>query len=63
MWRGDLSPLGCEAAPALQIRTEFDGLTTAAQPNGDKSPRHRNPPPQRLAPTRGRWWSGDLCCG
>jgi hypothetical protein len=39
MWRGDLSPLGCEAA---------SNNGTAAQPNGDKSPRHKSPLPQGI---------------
>ncbi|AWM95072.1 hypothetical protein DJ564_01225 [Pseudomonas sp. 31-12] len=46
MWRGDLSPLGCEAAPkwaTLFFRhTASTGFATAAQPNGDKSPRHKS---------------------
>jgi cobaltochelatase CobN len=37
LWRGDLSPLGREAAPK-------NG--TAAQSNGDKSPRHKSSLPQ-----------------
>ncbi|AUO46549.1 hypothetical protein C1C98_14285 [Pseudomonas ogarae] len=32
LWRGDLSPLGCAAAP----------LVSAAHSNGDKSPRHKS---------------------
>ncbi|RYM40382.1 hypothetical protein EVS84_18030 [Pseudomonas koreensis] len=48
MWRGDLSPLGCAASlnrPARCLRqTAMDVITTAAQPDGDKSPRHRSPP-------------------
>ncbi|PYC01066.1 hypothetical protein DMX04_14495 [Pseudomonas koreensis] len=48
LWRGDLSPLGGEAtlnpfSPAPSARTVVTGFTTAAQPNGDKSPRHKNP--------------------
>ncbi|AUM70951.1 hypothetical protein C0J56_20205 [Pseudomonas fluorescens] len=46
MWRGDLSPLGCEAAPpnrqhrsVRSIQAIFIGA--ASQPNGDKSPRHK----------------------
>ncbi|TNF84191.1 hypothetical protein FGE05_06925 [Pseudomonas sp. ICMP22404] len=44
MWRGDLSPLGCVAAPDPAIvecqltATGFMGAAT--QPSGDKSPRH-----------------------
>ncbi|SEO31393.1 hypothetical protein SAMN03159293_02449 [Pseudomonas sp. NFACC39-1] len=33
LWRGDLSPLGCAAAP----------LVSAAHSSGDKSPRHKSP--------------------
>ncbi|PTS92662.1 hypothetical protein DBR24_29385 [Pseudomonas sp. HMWF006] len=44
LWRGDLSPLGGEAAPnhaPQSVRqTAEPGFTTASQPNGDKSPRH-----------------------
>ncbi|PTT71870.1 hypothetical protein DBR26_06535 [Pseudomonas sp. HMWF007] len=44
MWRGDLSPLGREAAPnpalIFPCTTACSAFTTAAQPNGDKSPRH-----------------------
>ncbi|SSB97320.1 hypothetical protein SAMN04488697_107226 [Pseudomonas sp. 43mfcvi1.1] len=32
LWRGDLSPLGCVAAP----------LVSAAHSSGDKSPRHNS---------------------
>ncbi len=36
MWRGDLSPLGCAAAPVFKIKRG-----AASRPIGDKSPRHR----------------------
>ncbi|PYC05186.1 hypothetical protein DMX04_05155 [Pseudomonas koreensis] len=46
MWQGDLSPLGCEAAPIPTIRMyqkhRVQWFTTASQPNGDKSPRHKH---------------------
>ena len=35
LWRGDLSPMGREAAPAFDLK---EG--PAAQSIGDKSPRH-----------------------
>ncbi|AUO47047.1 hypothetical protein C1C98_17115 [Pseudomonas ogarae] len=45
LWRGDLSPLGCEAAPNqtpyFARYTAGTGFAAAAQPSGDKSPRHR----------------------
>ncbi|AUM71743.1 hypothetical protein C0J56_24785 [Pseudomonas fluorescens] len=45
LWRGDLSPLGCEAAlKGLRQSTwhsEVKGLGAASQPDGDKSPRHK----------------------
>ncbi|AWM89343.1 hypothetical protein DJ564_00295 [Pseudomonas sp. 31-12] len=45
LWRGDLSPLGREAPPKPAtpfIQANRVGrIATAAQPNGDKSPRHR----------------------
>ncbi|SDB61134.1 hypothetical protein SAMN03159290_04959 [Pseudomonas sp. NFACC13-1] len=45
LWRGDLSPLGCVATPvlgtAVQLMNHASRFTTAAQPSGDKSPRHR----------------------
>ena len=41
-WRGGLPPLGREAAPLhSNSHTACAGLTTAAQPNGGKPPRHR----------------------
>ena len=46
LWRGDLSPLGC-AAPPLYLSPRYIRLIAfslfgaAAQPNGDKSPRHK----------------------
>ncbi|AUO49877.1 hypothetical protein C1C98_25050 [Pseudomonas ogarae] len=44
MWRGDLSPLGCAAAPNQTTRCaskiEVVAFGAAAQPSGDKSPRH-----------------------
>ncbi|MVV50801.1 hypothetical protein EJA72_21545 [Pseudomonas sp. PB120] len=45
LWRGDLSPLGCEAAPC--VLQSYTGFATAAQPNGAvrrvaKSPHHRS---------------------
>ncbi|MCG6575174.1 hypothetical protein EGM97_10720 [Pseudomonas sp. AF32] len=42
LWRGDLSPLGCAAAPKRSIwHTEVPGFRAASRPDGDKSPRHR----------------------
>ncbi|MCG6576663.1 hypothetical protein EGM97_18375 [Pseudomonas sp. AF32] len=45
LWRGDLSPLGCAAAPkpdtAVNQMNRASRITTASQPSGDKSPRHR----------------------
>ncbi|AUO48945.1 hypothetical protein C1C98_27610 [Pseudomonas ogarae] len=47
LWRGDLSPLGCKAAPQMTQRVmQLPGviaqsLGTASQSSGDKSPRHR----------------------
>ncbi|AUM72881.1 hypothetical protein C0J56_28110 [Pseudomonas fluorescens] len=44
LWRGDLSPLGCAATlnrtPRCFRQIASDALGAAAQPNGDKSPRH-----------------------
>nr|TSB54019.1 hypothetical protein FEE99_01395 [Pseudomonas sp. ef1] len=45
LWRGDLSPFGCEAVvnpvhADIQLNRS-DGFGAAAQPNGDKAPRHR----------------------
>ncbi len=49
LWRGDLAkrrtaPLGCEAAPNQTTRCaskiEVVAVGAAAQPSGDKSPRH-----------------------
>jgi hypothetical protein len=38
MWRGDSSPLGCEAAPNRTLRCirypASNGFATASQPNG-----------------------------
>ncbi|PPA05356.1 hypothetical protein C4E44_04345 [Pseudomonas sp. MWU12-2312b] len=46
LWRGSLLPLGCEAAPNLQPRFSScmasTGFTTAAQPGGNKLPRHKS---------------------
>jgi hypothetical protein len=46
LWRGDLSPLGCEAALKLLMRciryTVVAVFGAASQPNGDKSPRHKD---------------------
>jgi len=47
LWRGDLSPLGCAAvlkAEQLGVSDRLSWLVwgAAAQPNGDKSPRHRD---------------------
>nr|TSB51378.1 hypothetical protein FEE99_15105 [Pseudomonas sp. ef1] len=41
LWRGDLSPMGCEAAPKTSAWPAGSDFATAAQPNGDKSPRHK----------------------
>ncbi|POA49679.1 hypothetical protein C1893_04175 [Pseudomonas sp. MPR-ANC1] len=45
MWRGSLLPLGREAAPKpdteVVLANRIHRITTAAQPIGDKSPRHR----------------------
>ncbi|AUM68731.1 hypothetical protein C0J56_07350 [Pseudomonas fluorescens] len=41
LWRGDLSPRGCAAAPkpvSAVYQTECIGA--ASRPSGDKSPRH-----------------------
>ncbi|AUM71285.1 hypothetical protein C0J56_22190 [Pseudomonas fluorescens] len=43
LWRGDLSPLGCVAAPCVPSDTppwQID-LGAASRPSGDKSPRHK----------------------
>ncbi len=40
LWRGGSPPSGCAAAPAFFSQTASAGLTTAAQPNGGKPPRH-----------------------
>ncbi|KAA0995187.1 hypothetical protein FQ192_09010 [Pseudomonas sp. ANT_J12] len=49
LWRGSLLPLGREAAPCISSRyTAFAGLTTAAQPSGNKLPRHKSPASLRL---------------
>ncbi|AUM67680.1 hypothetical protein C0J56_01335 [Pseudomonas fluorescens] len=46
LWRGDLPPLGCAAAlkqlTQSSWHTALPGLGAAAQPNGDKSPRHKS---------------------
>ncbi|RBC02442.1 hypothetical protein C3E97_006635 [Pseudomonas sp. MWU12-2115] len=51
LWRGDLSPMGCEAAPKPDYRffqeNRISWITTASQPIGDKSPRHREAPQDR----------------
>ncbi|THF30823.1 hypothetical protein E5170_16675 [Pseudomonas atacamensis] len=48
MWRGDLSPLGCEAVVNHCTRCFWYilivGIGAASQPNGDKSPRHKGSP-------------------
>ncbi|PYB96062.1 hypothetical protein DMX04_24410 [Pseudomonas koreensis] len=45
LWRGDLSPMGCEAAPnhttGFFSRTQLAECATASPPDGDKSPVHR----------------------
>ncbi|KAA0988181.1 hypothetical protein FQ192_17025 [Pseudomonas sp. ANT_J12] len=45
LWRGSLLPLGCEAAPYPNcelFQTDcIRRMTTAAQPNGSKLPRHK----------------------
>ncbi|AUM70743.1 hypothetical protein C0J56_18975 [Pseudomonas fluorescens] len=52
MWRGDSSPLGCEAAPkpgnSVRQKIEFAAFRAAAQPSGDKSPRHKKSKLRRL---------------
>ncbi|AXP07171.1 hypothetical protein DZG01_11060 [Pseudomonas fluorescens] len=44
LWRGDLSPLGCAAAPkpgnSVCQEDWVHCFRAATQPNGDKSPRH-----------------------
>ncbi|TBN45592.1 hypothetical protein EYC95_14330 [Pseudomonas sp. BGI-2] len=40
LWRGDLSPLGCAAAPKSRQLSKV--LGSASHSNGDKSPRHRS---------------------
>ncbi|SDT63125.1 hypothetical protein SAMN05216222_5604 [Pseudomonas prosekii] len=40
LWRGGSPPSGCAAAPAYFSHRASAGLTTAAQPNGGKPPRH-----------------------
>ncbi|PMY53384.1 hypothetical protein C1X69_03025 [Pseudomonas sp. FW305-67] len=42
LWRGSLLPLGREAALKLPNAPHSLELTTAAQPNGSKLPRHRS---------------------
>ena len=45
MWRGDLSPLGCAAAPKattlILLAHRVAWVGAASRPSGDKSPRHR----------------------
>jgi hypothetical protein len=47
LWRGDLSPFGCEAvanpANAVCLSNRVYQFGVASRPNGDKSPRHRIP--------------------
>ncbi|TNF79014.1 hypothetical protein FGE05_27315 [Pseudomonas sp. ICMP22404] len=47
LWRGDLSPLGCEAAPKIMPHRHWSIgssiLGAASRPSGDKSPRHKKP--------------------
>ncbi|MCG6577927.1 hypothetical protein EGM97_24905 [Pseudomonas sp. AF32] len=47
LWRGDLSPLGCEAAPKQSSAVYLEDcgypIGAASQPSGDKSPRHKKP--------------------
>ncbi len=43
LWRGDLSPLGCEAAPyciPVCLRSPVVCIGAASQPSGSKLPRH-----------------------
>ncbi|AWM89835.1 hypothetical protein DJ564_02940 [Pseudomonas sp. 31-12] len=46
LWRGDLSPLGGEAAPkpatSVYQLHRVRWFTTASQSNGDKSPHHKS---------------------
>jgi len=44
LWRGDLSPLGREAVPKKYQppRSANRKQGAAAQPSGDKSPRHKS---------------------
>ncbi|AUM71185.1 hypothetical protein C0J56_21585 [Pseudomonas fluorescens] len=43
LWRGDLSPLGCAAAPYKYPDTaQIAGFRGASHPSGDKSPRHKD---------------------
>ncbi|AXP07032.1 hypothetical protein DZG01_30335 [Pseudomonas fluorescens] len=48
LWRGDLSPLGREAPPKDRPSQCHDTIGAAAQPSGDKSPRHKKPPTRNL---------------
>ncbi|AWM90823.1 hypothetical protein DJ564_08285 [Pseudomonas sp. 31-12] len=52
LWRGDLSPFGCEAVvnPLLAVYLIHRSVRfgAASQPNGDKSPHHTSPLPQRI---------------
>ncbi|POA24793.1 hypothetical protein C1894_09480 [Pseudomonas sp. FW305-3-2-15-E-TSA2] len=45
LWRGDSSPMGCEAAPkpenAVHLKDPVLKIATAAQSIGDKSPHHK----------------------
>ncbi len=62
LWRGDLSPMGCAAAPMLSTAISqvipVQILGAASQPIGDKSPRHKSPhnshTPETTKATR-RW--------
>ncbi|MCG6573875.1 hypothetical protein EGM97_04035 [Pseudomonas sp. AF32] len=42
MWRGDLSPLGREAALKPDNSLHLIDFGTASQSSGDKSPRHNS---------------------
>ncbi|AUO49729.1 hypothetical protein C1C98_08635 [Pseudomonas ogarae] len=53
MWRGDLSPLGCEAplkaVAIIYLICRGAWVGVASQPSGDKSPRHRGASSLRIA--------------
>ncbi|AWM94083.1 hypothetical protein DJ564_26530 [Pseudomonas sp. 31-12] len=49
LWRGDLSPLGCAAAPKSRQLSKI--LGSASHSNGDKSPRHKSPHHRSLLTT------------